>query len=141
MPNLCSFNDTPAKYKAEKDLARWEAAERRRLSKDLITISTEPKEEETNYSSDEEGEIDGVIVTNIHRSLTIQIDLTLQDLRNMEFNNQKHIEVCTLQGHNSEYPSKEQLQGNSKLLLFYTGLQSFTIFMAIFEHESFLLTL
>ena len=40
----------------------------------------------------------------------------------MEFDNQKHIEVCTLQGHNTGYPSKEQFQDNSKLLLFYTGL-------------------
>ena len=89
-----------------------------------MTIATEPEEEETNYSSDEEGEIDGVIVTDTHRSLNIQIDLTFQDLRNMEFDNQKRIEevYISLQGHNTGYPSKEQLQDNSKLLLFYTGL-------------------
>ena len=131
MPSLFSFTDSPAKRKAEKDLERWEAAKRRRLSKDLMTISTE--EEETN-SSDEEGEIDSVIVTDTHKSLSIQTDLTMQDLRNMEVDNQKRIEeVCTLQGRNTGCPSKEQLQDNSKLLVFYTGLPSFTIFMAIFE--------
>lgn len=78
--------------------------------------------------------VDGVIVTDTHRSLSIQTDLTMQDLRNMELDNQKCIEeVCTLQGRNTGYPSKEQIQDNSKLLLFYTGLQSFTIFIAIFE--------
>ena len=94
------------------------------LMEDLMTISTEPEEEETNYSSDEEGEIDGVIVRDTHRSLNIQIDLTLQDLRNMEFDNQKHIEevYISLQGCHTGYPSKEQLQDNSKFLLFYTGL-------------------
>ena len=42
----------------------------------------------------------------------------------MEFDNQKRIEevYISLQGHNTGYPSKEQLQDNSKLLLFYTGL-------------------
>ena len=35
------------------------------LMEDLMTISTGPEEEETNYSSDEEGEIDGVILTQI----------------------------------------------------------------------------
>ena len=154
MPSLFSFTVSPAKRKAEKDLERWEAAKRRRLSKDLMTISTE--EEET-YSSGEEGEIDSVIVTDTHRSLSIQTDLTMQILRNMEVDNQKHIEVCTLQGRNTGCPSKEQLQDNSKLLVFYTGLPSFTTFMAIYEFvkkgvshtgyhklsefESFLLTL
>ena len=131
MPSLFSFTDSPAKRKIEKDLERWETTKRRRLSKDLMTISTE--EEEPN-SSNEEGEIDSVIVTDMHRSLSIQTDLIMQDLRNMELDNQKHIEeVCTLQGCNTGCPSKEQLQDNSKLLVFYTGLPSFTIFMAIFE--------
>ena len=95
-------------------------------------MSTEPKKEETNYSSDEEGEIDGVIVTDTHRSLSIQTDLTLQDLRNTKFDNQKCMEeVCTLQGRNTGHPSKEHLQDNSELLLFYA---SFTVFMAIFEY-------
>ena len=94
------------------------------LMEHLMTISTEPEEEETNYSGDEEGEIDGVIVKDTHRSLNIQIDLTLQDLKNMEFDNQKHIEevYISLQGCHTGYPSKEQLQDNSKFLLFYTGL-------------------
>ena len=102
LSTLFSYTDAPVKNTAEKNLARWEAVKRRQLSKDLMTISTEPEEEETNYSSDEEGEIDGVIVTDTHRSLNIQIDLTLKDLRNVEFDKQKHIEeVYTLQGHNS----------------------------------------
>ena len=121
---------SPAKHKAEKDLERWEAAKRRRLSKDLMTISTE---EEMEFSDDEE--IDSAIVTDTHRSLSIQTDLTMQDLRNMESDNQKRIEeVQTLQERSTAgYPSKEQLQDNSKFLLFYTGLPSLTIFMAIFE--------
>ena len=120
---------SPAKHKAEKDLERWEAA-KRRLSKDLMTISTE---EEMEFSDDEE--IDSAIVTDTHRPLSIQTDLTMQDLRNMESDNQKRIEeVQTLQERSTAgYPSKEQLQDNSKFLLFYTGLPSLTIFMAIFE--------
>lgn len=94
-----------------------------------MTISTE--EEDANYSSDEELEIDNVIVTDIHRSLSIQTDLTMHDLSNMEFDNQKHREeLCTLQGRNAGYPSKVQLQYNNKLPVFYTGLQSF---MTIYE--------
>ena len=119
-----------------------------------MTISTE---EEMDFCDDEEKEIDSVVVTDTQRSLSIQIDLNMQDLSNMEFDNQKCIEeLQTLQGHSTGYPSKEQLQDNSKLLLFYTGLQSFTILMAIFvvkkgvshsgyyklsEFDSFLLTL
>ena len=76
-----------------------------------MIISTESKEEETTYYRDEEREIDNVIVINTHRSLSIQTDLTLQDLRNIEFDNQKHIqEMCTLQGRNTGYPIKKQLQ-------------------------------
>ena len=61
----------------------------------------------------------------------------MQDLNNMEFDNHKCIEeVQTPQGCSTGYPSKEQLQDNSKLLLFYTGLQSFTILTAIFFTNS-----
>ena len=95
-----------------------------------MTISTE---EEMEFSDDEQ--IDSTIVTDTHRSLSIQAGLTMQDLGNMESDNQKCIEeLQTLQERSTAgYPSKEQLQDNSKLLLFYTGLPSFTIFMAIFE--------
>ena len=44
MPTLFSFTDAPAKHKVEKDLERWEAAKRRRLSKDLMAISIEEGE-------------------------------------------------------------------------------------------------
>ena len=95
-----------------------------------MTISTE---EEMDFSDDEK-EIDSVVVTDTQRSLSVQTDLNMQDLSNMEFDNQKCIEeVQTLQGCSTGYHSKEQLQDNSKLLLFYTGLQSFTMLMAIFE--------
>ena len=55
------------------------------------------------FSDDNKGmEIDSVIVTDIHRSLSIQTDLTMQDLRSMEYDNQKCIEeVQTLQGYSS----------------------------------------
>lgn len=131
------FNDSSdaTKQKAERDLERWEAAKRRRLSKELWAISAE---EQMDCSDDDDEDsdraIDTVIVTDTHRSLSIQTELTMQDLSNMELDNQKRIEeVKTLQGCNTGYPSEVQLQDNSKLLVFYTGLQSFTIFMAIFE--------
>ena len=49
------FTDAPAKQSRE-GCGKMGSHKRRRLSKNLMTTSTE--EEETNYSSDEEGEID-----------------------------------------------------------------------------------
>ena len=58
-----------------------------------------------------EGPIDSVIITDTHRSLCIQTDLTMLDLHGMEHDNHKLMEeLQVLQIINSVYPRKEQLE-------------------------------
>ena len=79
-------------------------------------------------------EIDKMVVTETHRSLACQTDMTVSDLSIMEAENeQRNEELKVTHEQNKGYPNKEQLQNDPKLLRFYMGFGNFTVFMAIFE--------
>ena len=115
VPTLFSFSGSPAKHKGERDLQRWESAKRRR-----ITMAPED---------------DVMIVSEIHRSLSVQTEQRGTDIDNLIFDNQKRAEEIQAlkQSSNGGYPSKQELENDMKLLTFYTGFEYFTVFMAVFE--------
>ena len=130
VPTLFTFTDSPAKCQAENNLKRWEAVQRRRQLRESqleVDVDTEGNE----------GPIDSIVITDTHRSLCIQTDLTMLDLHSMEHDNQKRIEeLQVLRNINSGYLRKEQLESKPDLLSFYTGLGNFSILMALFEFVS-----
>ena len=131
VPSLFSFTDSPAKRKAEYDLERWKAVKQRRLvqQSDEASLTEGPFAEET---SDED--IDSEVVTETHRSLSCQTDMTMLDLDKMETENvQINEELKLFHEKNLGYPKEEQLKEDKKLLKFYTGFESFTVFMALFD--------
>ena len=74
-----------------------------------------------------------MVVTETHRSLACQTDMTVSDLSIMEAENEQNEELKVTHEQNKGYLNKEQLQNDPKLLRFYTGFGNFTVFMAIFE--------
>ena len=65
-------------------------------------------------------EIDEMVVTNTHRSLACQTDITSSDLSILEAENeQKNEELKVIYKQNMGYPRKEQLQNDPKLWKFY----------------------
>ena len=75
-----------------------------------------------------------MMLTESHRSLSCQTDMTMLDLAKMEVENKQMKEELKLfYENNLGYPKKEQLQEDKKQLKFYTGLECFTVFMPSFE--------
>ena len=63
-----------------------------------------------------------------------QTDMTGPDLAAFEKDYRQRVkEVSDLRGSAKGYPNKDDLSGDDKLLRFYTGLNSFTILMAVFN--------
>lgn len=71
VPSIFGFTTAEAKHTAQKSVNRWNSAKRRREIKD----STRIKELEEQPIM-----IDSTVVTEHHRSLSIQTDLTAQDI-------------------------------------------------------------
>ena len=79
--------------------------------------------------------IDSAIITDSHRSVSLQTDLKMAELHVMENDYQKCVEdLNILQQHNLGFPSEEQLEDIPDLLSLYTGLANFTILVALFEY-------
>ena len=112
-------------------MERWKAVKQRRLvqQSDEASLTEGPFAEET---SDED--IDSEVVTETHRSLSCQTDMTMLDLDKMETENvQINEELKLFHEKNLGYPKEEQLKEDKKLLKFYTGFESFTVFMALYD--------
>ena len=80
-------------------------------------------------------------------SVSVQTDLIMQDIEQLEIRNKElfhdnasrqneitelKLELVTKDCGNG-YPSQKQLEDDNKLVTFYTGLSNFTVLMAIFE--------
>ena len=122
VPTLFSFSGSPAKCKGERNLQRWESAKRRR------TMAPED-------DLQEEVAIDTMVVSETHRSLSVQTEQRGQDIDNLISDNQKRAEEIQAlkQSNNGGYPSKQELENDTKLLTFYTGFECLTVLMAVFE--------
>ena len=128
---MFSFSGSPAKRKGERDLQRWESAKRRRINKDTV-VSVSP-----DRGIQEETAVDAVVITEAQRSLSVQTEQTGKDIENLMCDNQKRIEEIHLLKQSSKgYPTKQELEENTKLLTFYTGFECFTVLMAVFEFVS-----
>lgn len=114
-------------------MERWRAVKRRRLNteQNVGVVYDEPS---ATGQASPDIEIDQMVVTEAHRSLACQTDITLSDLSRLEAENeQRNEELKVIHKQNMGYPKKEQLQNDPKLLNFYTGFGNFTVFMALFE--------
>lgn len=132
IPTLFCFTDSPAKRQMERNLERWKALQERRRVKASLTSDFDSAAESS--QTEDELPIDSTIVTDSHRSLSVQTDLTMLELHLMEHDYQKHVEeLHVLQERNLGFPTEKQLEATPDLLSFYTGLGCFTILMALFE--------
>ena len=85
----------------------------------------------------EETAIDAVVITEAQRSLSVQTEQTGKDIENLMCDNQKRIEEIHLLKQSSKgYPTKQEIEENTKLLTFYTKFECFTVLMAVFEYVS-----
>ena len=85
----------------------------------------------------EETAIDAVVITEAQRSLSVQTEQTGKDIENLMCDNQKRIEEIHLLKQSSKgYPTKQEIEENTKLLTFYTGFECFTLLIAVFEFVS-----
>ena len=132
VPILFCFTNSPAKRQMERSLEWWKALQERRRVKASLSSDFDSAAEVSQI--EDKLPIDSIIVTDSHRSLSVQTDLTMLELHLMEHDYQKHVEeLHVLQERNLRFPSEKQLEATPKLLSFYTGLKCFTILMALFE--------
>ena len=114
------------KQELEQGLERYEAAKCRRCVKE----KTDNHEENL---SEEEAAVHVLYQRNILCAAN-QTDMTGADLDAFEKDYRQRVkEVSDLRGSAKGYPNKDDLSGDDKLLRFYTGLNSFTILMAVFN--------
>ena len=78
----------------------------------------------------EEVAVDAMVVSEAHRSLSVQTEQTRKDIDNLILDNKKRTEeIQALKQSSKGYPSKQELAN----LTFYTGFECFTVLMAVFE--------
>lgn len=63
----------------------------------------------------------------------IQTDLTALDIGALEVDYQQRVKECSEVHHTKGFPDQEDFGTDEKLLCFYTGLNSFTVLMAVFD--------
>ena len=62
-----------------------------------------------------------------------QTELTAMDIAALEADYQQRVKECSQVRDVKGYPDQEDLKTDEKLLRFYTGINSFTVLMAVFE--------
>lgn len=84
--------------------------------------------------NDLQEEVEELFLKHIARSLSVQTEQTGKDLDNIISDNMKRAEeIQALKQSRKGYPSKQELENDTKLLTFYTGFECFTVLMAMFE--------
>ena len=120
-PSLFSFTAQEVKQRVERDVEGWSAAKRRRVSREAEASSSSGPE------ADSDEPIDSVVCAGTKRTISMQTELTMTEITALQLDNQSRQEVVN--GH----PTREQLQEDKKILVFYTGIPHFTILLALFE--------
>ena len=121
----CLLLPQEVKQRVERDVERWGAAKRRRVTREASSSSN--GEVDNNDTIDEP--IHGEICVETKRTISVQTELTMTDITALQVDNESRQEEVR----NSEYPTREQLQADKKFLIFYTGIPHFTILIALFE--------
>ena len=62
-----------------------------------------------------------------------QTDLTARDIASLEADYQERVKECSEVRDRKGFPDQDDFKADEKLLRFYTGLSSFTVFMAVFD--------
>ena len=121
-------------------MTRYEAAKRRRKCSDA-------KAAESNIDDNLDEECSNSVTVQCDTggtgscSVEVQTDLTMNDLAALEHDCQQRLnEVHTLKEQAStctkSYPMQESLSNDRRLLTFYTGQTSMTVFLAVFNFIS-----
>ena len=121
------------KRQADVSLMRYETVKRRRLSKSVNERNKEPDEfaednDDVNSGAETTKSVE-VQATNSMSSVEVQTDLNLISLATLEQDYQQALK-------RKPYPTQECLKEDEKLLTFYTGLTSITVFTAVFKFVS-----
>ena len=111
------------KETTEREVERWSATKRRRLSREESFCSGS-----SSVEMDDGELIDDEVCAGTKRNISIQTDVTMTEITALQLDNQSRQEEVR-----SGYPTREQLQADEKLLLFYTGIPHFTLLLALFE--------
>lgn len=117
---MFTFTTQEVKQRVERDVERWSAAKRRRVTREASS---------SNGGEVDDEPIDDEICVGTKRTISMQTELTMTDITALQSDNQNRQEEVR----NSGYPTREQLQVDKKLLIFYTGIPHFTILIALFE--------
>ena len=117
---MFTFTTQEVKQRVERDVERWSAAKRRRVTREASS---------SNGGEVDDEPIDDEICVRTKRTISMQTELTMTDITALQSDNQNRQEEVR----NSGYPTREQLQVDKKLLIFYTGIPHFTILIALFE--------
>ena len=72
--------------------------------------------------------IDDEVCTGTKKNISIQTDVTMTEITALLLDNQSRREEVR-----SGYPTREQLQADKKLLIFYIGIPHLTLLLALFE--------
>ena len=97
------------KQRVERDVERWSAVKRRRVTREASSSS--------GGEVDNDETIDDEICVGTKSTMSMQTELTMTDVTALQSDNQNRQEEVR----NSGYSTREQLQVGKKLLIFYTG--------------------
>ena len=115
-----------AESEAKRDVERCSAAKQRRLRREVSVCSSS-----SNAEVDNDEPIALMMKSVLEQragTISIQTDVPMTEFTALELDNQSRQEEVS-----SGYPTREQLQADKKLLLFYTGIPHFTILLALYE--------
>ena len=102
---MFTFTTQEVKQRVERDVERWSAAKRRRVTREASSSSGGEVDDEP---------IDDEICVGTKRTISMQTELTMTDITALQSDNQNRQEEVR----NSGYPTREQLQVDKKLLIF-----------------------
>ncbi|XP_019859329.1 PREDICTED: uncharacterized protein LOC100640513 [Amphimedon queenslandica] len=123
VPSLFAFTSSPLKRKASHDMQRYQALKKREQSKGTaISVASSESSEPMSTSANTV-------------SIATQTDMTVAKIETQEAELQLRVnEVVDLKKAIPKgYPSIEDFVASEKLLRLYTGLNSFTVLMAVFH--------
>ena len=133
IPTIFQFTSSSEKRKADQSMVRFQAVKRRRQCREeQAAVSIEDKD--NSHDRFVGGQCDIITL-----SVEVQTDLTLVDITALEHDCQQRMNETHLlkeQINRKSYPLQESLKNDARLLTFYTGLTSMTVFASVFNFVS-----
>ena len=133
IPTIFQFTSSSEKRNADQSMVRFQAVKRRRQCREeQAAVSIEDKDNSQDRFVGGQCDI-------ITLSVEVQTDLTMVDITALEHDCQQRMNETHLlkeQINRKSYPLQESLKIDARLLTFYTGLTSMTVFAAVFNFVS-----